>query len=107
VDRLIVYLAVAAAVATALFAASKLKPQQDYCSEARRLAGDVLAVYQAGGKVVGEYSLRNVLVNGSGVFCAECGVELRVPTANSTALSGRVRLEISRAGGKVVLARKE
>jgi len=116
VDRLIVYLAVAAAVAAALYASSKLKPQQDYCSEARRLAGDVLAVYQAGGRLVGEYNLRNVLVNASGVFCGECGVELRVPTAISTpvTLSGRVRLAIlprcvvnERAVCKVALLRKE
>jgi hypothetical protein len=112
VDRLLVYLAVAAAVATALFAASKLKPQQDYCSEARRLAGDVLAVYQTGGRLVGEYNLRNVLVNASGVFCGECGVELRVPTANSTpvVLEGRVRLEIlpqCSASCKVAILRKE
>jgi len=107
VDRLIVYLAVAAAVAAALFAASRLRPQPDYCAEARRLASDVLAVYQSGGRLAGEYNLRNMLVNASGVFCGECGVELRVPTANSTVLSGRVRLEISRAGGKAVLARKE
>jgi hypothetical protein len=107
VDRLIVYLAVAAAVAAALFASSKLNPQQDYCAEARRLAGDVLAVYQSGGRILGEYYLRGVTVSAQGLSCSECGVELRVPTANSTALSGRVRLEISRAGGKVVLARKE
>jgi len=36
-------------------------------------------------------------------------LELRVPTAHSTAatLDGRVKLEISQAGGKAVLARKE
>jgi hypothetical protein len=112
VERLIVYLAVAAAVAAALFAASRLRPQPDYCAEARRLAGDVSAVYQAGGRLAGEYNLRNVLVNGSGVFCGECGVELRVPTANSTpvALEGRVRLEIlpqCSASCKVAILRKE
>jgi len=110
VDRLIVYLAVAAAVAAALYSASKLRPQPDYCAEARRLAGDVLAAYQTGGRLVGEYNLRNVLVNASGVFCGECGVELRVPTANSTVLSGRVRLAIlpqCSATCKVATLRKE
>jgi hypothetical protein len=116
VDRLIVYLAVAAAVAAALYGASRLRPQPDYCAEARRLASDVLAVYQAGGRLVGEYNLRNMLVNASGVFCGECGVELRVPTANSTpvVLEGRVRLAIlprcvvnGRAVCKVALLRKE
>jgi hypothetical protein len=106
VDRLIVYLAVAAAVATALYGASRLRPQPDYCAEARRLAGDVSAVYQSGGRLVGEYNLRGVVVSASGLSCSECGVEVRVPTANSTALEGRVRLEISWAGGRVVLARK-
>ena len=116
-DRLIVYLAVAAAVAAALYGASRLRPQQDYCAEARRLASDVLLVNQTGGRLVGEYNLRNVLVNASGVFCSECGVELRTPTANSTpvTLSGRVRLEIlpqcvlvnKRASCNVTLLRKE
>jgi hypothetical protein len=117
VDRLIVYLAVLAAVAAALYGGSKLKPQQDYCAEARRLASDVLLVNQTGGRLVGEYNLRNVLVNASGVFCSECGVELRTPTANSTpvTLNGRVRLEIlpqctlvnKRASCKVAILRKE
>lgn len=111
-DRLIVYLTVLAAVAAALFASSRLKPQQDYCAEARRLASDVLLVNQTGGRLVGEYNLRNVLVNRSGIFCAECGVELRVPTANSTPLTldGRVRLEIlpqCSASCKVAILRKE
>ena len=111
-ERLLVYLAMLAAVAAALFASSKLKPQQDYCAEARRLAGDVLLVNQSGGWVVGEYYLRNVLVNASGVFCSECGVELRVPTAHSTPLTldGRVRLEIlpqCSASCKVAILRKE
>jgi len=113
VDRLLAYLAVAAAVAAALFASSKLRPQPDYCAEARRLAGDVLLVNQTGGRLVGEYNLRNVLVNASGVFCSECGVELRTPTANSTPLTldGRVRLEIlpqcTPASCKVAILRKE
>jgi hypothetical protein len=112
VDRLIVYLAVAAAVAAALYSASKLRPQPDYCAEARRLAGDVLLVNQTGGRLVGEYNLGNVLVNASGVFCGECGVELRVPTANSTpvVLEGRVRLAIlpqCSATCKVAILRKE
>jgi hypothetical protein len=54
-----------------------------------------------------------VLVNASGVFCGECGVELRTPTANSTPLTldGRVRLEIlpqcTSASCKVAILRKE
>jgi len=114
VDRLIAYLAVAAAVAAALYGASRLRPRPDYCAEARRLAGDVLAVYQAGGRVVGEYYLRGVVVSAQGISCSECGVELRVPTANSTVLSGRVRLEIlpqcvlvKHASCNVTLLRKE
>ena len=112
-DRLLAYLAVAAAVAAALFAASRLRPQPDYCAEARRLASDVLAVYQAGGRLVGEYNLRNMLVNASGVFCGECGVELRVPTAHNitVVLEGRVRLAVllqcSSAGCGVAILRKE
>jgi hypothetical protein len=111
VDRLLAYLAVAAAVAAALFAALRLRPQPDYCAEARRLASDVLAVYQAGGRLVGEYNLRGVAVSAQGLSCSECGVELRVPTANSTTLEGRVRLEIllQRSGAvcKVAILRKE
>jgi hypothetical protein len=117
VERLLVYLAVLAAVAAALYSASRLRSQPDYCSEARRLASDVLLVNQTGGRLVGEYNLRNVLVNASGVFCSECGVELRIPTANSTpvTLNGRVRLEIlpqctlvnKRASCKVAILRKE
>jgi len=94
VERLLIYLAVVASVAAALYGASRLRPQPDYCAEARRLAGDVLAAYQSGGRVVGEYSLRGVVVNASGVFCAECGVALKVPAANTTALNGRARLAI-------------
>ena len=105
-ERLLVYLAVVAAVAAALSSASRLKPQPDYCAEARRLASDVLAVYQSGGRVVGEYSLRGVVVNASGVFCAECGVALRVPTVNNTVLSGRARLAIELGARRVVLKRR-
>jgi len=94
VERLLVYLAVVAAVSAALYGAQRLRPQPDYCAEARRLAGDILAAYQSGGRVVSEYSVRGVVVNASGVFCAECGVALRVPAANATTLNGRVRLAI-------------
>ena len=106
-ERWLVYLAVVVAVAAALYSVSRLKPQPDYCAEARRLASDVLVAYQSGGRVVGEYNLRGAVVNGSGVFCAECGVALRVPTANSTALDGRARLLLQRSGGKVALLRRE
>lgn len=102
-DRLIVYLAVAAAVAAALYGASKLKPQPDYCAEARRLASDVLAVYQSGGRIVGEYYLKGVVVSPEGLSCAECGVELKVPVANSTIFNGKLRLGIVYLyGGRVV-----
>jgi len=107
VERWLVYLAVVAAVAAALYSVSRLKLQPDYCAEARRLASDVLAVYQSGGRVVGEYNLRSVTVNGSGVFCSECGVALRVPTANSTTLNGRARLSLASSGGKIILLRRE
>lgn len=94
-ERLLVYLAVVAAVSAALYGISRLRPQPDYCAEARRLAGDILAVYQSEGRVVGEYRLSKTIVNGSGIFCDECGVNLRVPTVNSTVIEGRARLKIA------------
>ncbi|MCC6051318.1 MAG: hypothetical protein LM580_11450 [Thermofilum sp.] len=112
-DRLIVYLAVAAAVAAALYGASRLRPQPDYCAEARRLASDVLLVNQTGGRLVGEYYLRGVVVSAQGISCSECGVELRVPTAHNitVVLEGRVRLAVllqcSSAGCGVAILRKE
>jgi hypothetical protein len=107
VERWLVYLAVVVAVAAALYSASRLKLQPDYCAEARRLASDVLAVYQSGGRVVGEYNLRGVVVSASGISCSDCGVSLSVPTANSTALNGRVRLLLQRSEGKIILLRRE
>lgn len=67
-DRLLIYIAVTLAIATVFFSISRLKPLVDYCSEARRLAGDMLTVYQSGGRMIGEYRLSSVLVNGSGIF---------------------------------------
>jgi len=109
VERLLVYLDVVAAVATVLYSVSRLKPQPDYCAEARRLASDVLAVYQSGGRVVGEYNLLSVTVNGSGVFCSDCCVSLReVPlddtSANGTVFNGRLRLEITYSREKRVVS---
>jgi len=65
-----------------------------------------------GGRVVGEFTLWNVLDIVSGVFFGECGVELRVPTANGApvVLEGRVRLAIlpqCSATCKVAILRKE
>ena len=106
-ERLLVYLAVVAAVAAALSSASRLKPQPDYCAEARRFASDVLAVYQSRGRVVGEYNLDGVSVAPSGLSHPTCGVNLQVPTANSTTLSARVRLEIAYEGGRVAFKLRE
>jgi hypothetical protein len=93
-DRLLIYIAVTLAIATVFFSISRLKPLVDYCSEARRLAGDMLTVYQSGGRMISEYRLSSVLVNGSGIFCEECGVKLKIPTLNNTMITGRARLEI-------------
>lgn len=94
-ERVLIYLAVTVAVASVLLSVSKPRPQIDYCTEARRLASDIITVYQSGGRVVSEYRLRALIINGSGVFCGECGISVQVPSANSTAFEGRVRLTIA------------
>ncbi|MEM4455124.1 MAG: hypothetical protein QXT28_10460 [Thermofilaceae archaeon] len=103
-ERLLLYLVVAAAVLAALSAA-RLRQQPDYCSEAERLAAAVLAVSQSGGWVVDTFTLDRVVVNSTGLYHPGCGVAARLPVANSTILSGRVRLEISWGTG-VVLRRR-
>ncbi|MEM4853187.1 MAG: hypothetical protein QXQ60_06450 [Thermofilum sp.] len=104
-ERLLLYLAVAAAVLAALSAA-RLGQQPDYCSEARRLAAAALAVYQSGGWVVDTFLLDGVVVNGTGVYHPGCGIAARIPTANSTTLSGRVRALVVYQPGGVAILRK-
>ena len=103
-EQLLTYLAVAAAILAALgLALAQLRPKPDYCLEARRLLRDVLTVYYSHGRLASTYRLDGVEVEHSGVRSSACGLEVRVPTLNSTALSGRVRLVIEWRSGAVVL----
>jgi len=102
VERLLLYLVVAAAVLAALSAA-RLRQQPDYCSEAERLAAAVLAVYQSRGWVVDTFTLDRVVVNSTGLYHPGCKVAARLPVANSTILMGKNRLMLSASGGKVYI----
>ncbi|MEM0087806.1 MAG: hypothetical protein QXK85_02430 [Thermofilum sp.] len=105
VERLLLYLAVAAAVLAALSAA-RLGQQPDYCSEARRLAAAALAVYQSGGWVVDTFTLDRVVVNESGLFHDGCNIAVKIPVANKTSLlSGRSRLTILHINHTVIIRR--
>lgn len=102
-ERLLVYLAVAAAVFLALTVA-KLTRQPDYCSEARRLASAALAVHQSGGWVSDAFLLDEELkVNGSGIFHKGCGVSAGISTLNDTIIIGRKRLIILNVNGRPIL----
>jgi len=106
VERLLLYLALAAAVALILLQLPRLRPQPDYCAEARRLTATILAVWAGGGSVTDAFDLRGVAVTPTGVSCAPCGVSASAPIESrlgSGELSGRWRLRIRYQGGKVVL----
>lgn len=104
-ERLLLYLVVAAAVFTVLSAA-RLKPQQDYCSEARRFASAVLTVNQSKGWIVDTYLLDGVVVNATGIYHPGCGIIMKLPVANATTLSGsRLRLMILYADSILVIRR--
>ena len=105
VERLLLYLAVAAAVLAALSAA-RLRQQPDYCSEARRLAAAALAVNQSRGWVVDTFTLDRVVVNETGLFHDGCNIAVKIPVANKTTLfSGRFRLTISHINFTVIIRR--
>lgn len=94
-EKALIYLFTAAAVLAVLSTAlPQLKPQPDYCGEARRLAASALAVAQSRGWTVDTYTLDGVVINSTGFFHAGCGIAVKSATANSTALRGTVRLKI-------------
>lgn len=104
-ERLLLYLAVAVAVSAVLLHA-RLKPQPDFCGEARRLAAAVLAVNQSKGWIVDVYTLDGVVVNRTGLFHPGCGITLSVIMTNTTTLSGyRLRLAILSSNSSIVLLR--
>ena len=106
-ERLFIYLAVAAAVFSVLVAylpRVALKP--DYCAEARRFAAALRTAYLSRGSYIDTFLLRDVAVSSSGVSCASCGVSVSVPVDNRlgvTALNGRWRIRIYHSQGRVVL----
>lgn len=104
-ERLLLYLAIVAAVFVVLLQA-RLRPQPDYCGEARRLAAAVLAVNQSRGWIVDTYMLDGVVINGTGLFHPRCGITLSIPMANTSILSGyRLRLVILCSNSSVIFLR--
>jgi hypothetical protein len=109
VERVLIYLAVVAAVSMALAALFSARPHslaREACADVRALARDVQVASATRAVVRGNYHLGYpVVVNATGVYCRECLVELSTPTQNSTVLIGRQRLVIDASSGSVVLKR--
>ncbi|MCS7104020.1 MAG: hypothetical protein NZ954_00455 [Thermofilaceae archaeon] len=93
-ERLLLYFTVTATVLAVLSTLPRLRQQPDYCAEARRLAAAVITVYQSKGWFTDVFTLNNVAIDEESVRSLDCGVEIRVPTANFTILKGRMRLKI-------------
>lgn len=103
-ERLLIYLAVAAAVFAVLLAA-RLKPQLDYCSEVRRLAAAVLAVNRSGGWIVDTFLIgRDVTVSGNEISHPGCGVTIKGVEVRSMGSSEMWRLKVKYdAVGRMVI----
>lgn len=106
-ERVLIYLALVAAVSMVLAALLSARPHRvavEACSDVRALARDILAASATRAVVRGTYHLPYpVVVNATGVYCRECLVELSIPTQNSTVLTGRQRLVIDASSGIVKL----
>jgi len=105
-ERVLIYLAIVAAVSMVL-AALFTKPHRvavEACSDVRAFARDVQVAFMTRAALRGTYHLGYpVVVNSTGVYCRECLVELSTPTQNSTVLTGRQRLVIDASSGIVKL----
>jgi len=109
VERVLIYLAIVAAVSMVLAALLSARPHslaREACSDVRAFARDVQVAFMTRAALRGTYHLGYpVVVNATGVYCRECLVELSTPTQNSTTLYGRQRLVIDASSGAVVLRR--
>ncbi len=108
-ERVLIYLALVAAlsmVLAALFSARPHSLAREACSDVRAFARDVQAAYMTRAALRGTYYFpHGVIVNASGVYCYECLVSVGAPMLNDTVLTGRQRLVIDASGGVVVLRR--
>lgn len=93
-ERLLLYFTVAATILAVLGTLPRLRRQPDCCVEVQRLAAAVITVYQSKGWFTDVFTLNNVIIDEESIRALDCGVEIRVPTANSTILKGRIRLRI-------------
>jgi hypothetical protein len=108
VERVLIYLAIVAAVSMVL-AALFTKPHRvavEACADVRAFARDVQVAFMTRAAPRGTYYFPYpVVVNSTGVYCRECLVSVSAATANSTVLTGRQRLLIDASSGAVVLRR--
>ena len=107
-ERVLIYLAIVAAVSMVLAALLFARPHslREACSDVRAFARDLQVAFTTRAAPRGTYHLGYpVVVNSTGVYCRECLVSVRVPMLNSTILAGRQRLVIDASSGAVVLRR--
>lgn len=108
-ERVLIYLAIVAAVSMVLAAFFSTEPRglaRETCSDVKTFARDVQVAFMTRAAIRGTYYFPyRVVVNASGVYCQECLVYVNVPTLNETALYGRQRLIVNASTGSIVLQR--